>query len=99
MDVVLVEHRRQASETGMDERFFLESSCRSAARKSRKARLGFETTAWWSWSDSNQPPECYGRWYESDQLPWSDAHPDRGRFDILRDLPGNWSDSNQQPDC
>ena len=18
--------------------------------------------AWWSWSDSNQPPECYGIW-------------------------------------
>jgi len=45
----------------------------SAARKSRKARLGFETTAWWSWSDSNQPPKCYGTWFESDQLPWSDT--------------------------
>src|SRR5262245_32820800 len=25
-------------------------------------------TAWWSWSDSNQQPECYGKWFESDQL-------------------------------
>src|SRR5712675_1904258 len=88
MDVVLVEHRRQASETGMDERFFLESSCRSAARKSRKARLGFETTAWWSRSDSNQPPKCYGTWLVSDQLPWSNTHPDTGSFAVLRDYPG-----------
>src|SRR6266576_506796 len=22
--------------------------------------LRLQATAWWSWSDSNQPPECYG---------------------------------------
>src|SRR5712671_7288893 len=33
--------------------------------------LRFRATAWWSWSDSNQPPKCYGTWFESDQLPWS----------------------------
>src|SRR5712671_5448184 len=30
-------------------------------------------TGWWSWSDSNQPPKCYGTWLVSDQLPWSDT--------------------------
>src|SRR5882724_4078657 len=24
--------------------------------------LRLRATAWWSWSDSNQPPECYGMW-------------------------------------
>src|SRR5712671_450815 len=42
--------------------------------------LRFRATAWWSWSDSNQPPKCYGTWFESDQLPWSDTHPDRRAF-------------------
>jgi len=46
----------------------------------------------------NQPPECYGTWFESDQLPWSDAHPDRRAFVVFRDYPGSWSDSNEQPD-
>ena len=27
-----------------------------------------------------QPPKCYGTWLVSDQLPWSDTHPDRGRL-------------------
>jgi len=26
-----------------------------------------QATAWWSWSDSNRPPKCYGTWFESDQ--------------------------------
>src|SRR6266446_10960120 len=48
--------------------------------------------AWWSWSDSNQPPKCYGTWFESDQLPWSDTYPDRralccfARFTWLSDI-------------
>ena len=45
-------------------------------------------TAWWSRSDSNQPPKCYGTWLVSDQLPWSDTHPDTGSFAVLRDYPG-----------
>jgi hypothetical protein len=24
--------------------------------------LRLEVSGWWSWSDSNSPPECYGRW-------------------------------------
>src|SRR5712671_689675 len=36
----------------------------------------------------DQPPECYGTWFESDQLPWSDAHPDRRAFVVFRDYPG-----------
>src|ERR1700704_1163893 len=28
----------------------------------------------------DQPPEGYGTWFESDQLPWSDTHPDRRRL-------------------
>src|SRR5882757_5054 len=24
--------------------------------------LRLQATGWWSWSDSNQPPECYGIW-------------------------------------
>src|SRR6266446_8982794 len=43
-------------------------------------------------------PECYGTWFESDQLPWSDTHPDRRAFVVFRDYPGSWSDSNEQPD-
>jgi len=46
----------------------------------------------------DQPPECYGTWFESDQLPWSDTHPDRRAFVVFRDYPGSWSDSNEQPD-
>ena len=34
----------------------------------------------------------------SDQLPWSDTHPDRRAFVVFRDYPGSWSDSNEQPD-
>ena len=60
--------------------------------------LWLEATAWWSWSDSNQPPKCYGTWLVSDQLPWSDTHPDRRAFVVFRDYPGSWSDSNEQPD-
>src|SRR5712675_542327 len=44
-------------------------------------------------------PECYGTWFESDQLPWSDTHPDRRAFVVFRDYPGSWSDSNQPPEC
>src|SRR3954471_785383 len=54
--------------------------------------------AWWSWSDSNQPPKCYGTWRVSDQLPWSDTHPERRAVVVFRDFPGSWSDSNEQPD-
>jgi len=46
----------------------------------------------------DQPPECYGTWFESDQLPWSDAHPDGQAFVVLRDYPSSWSASNEQPD-
>src|SRR5712672_3272347 len=60
--------------------------------------LRLQATPWWSWSDSNQPPKCYGTWFESDQLPWSDTHPDRRAFVVFRDYPGSWSDSNEQPD-
>src|SRR5712672_4400543 len=60
--------------------------------------LRLQATAWWSWSDSNQPPKCYGTWLVSDQLPWSDTHPDRRAFVVFRDYPGSWSDSNEQPD-
>src|SRR5712671_3318003 len=49
--------------------------------------LRLRATAWWSWSDSNQPPKCYGTWFESDQLPWSDAYPVRRRFAVLLDFP------------
>src|SRR5436190_22121295 len=35
-----------------------------------------QPTAWWSWSDSNQPPKCYGTWLVSDQLTSSDTHAD-----------------------
>ncbi len=42
----------------------------------------------------NQPPECYGTWFESDQLPWS-VSPDRRAFVVFRDYPGSWSDSNR----
>src|ERR1700704_5174115 len=31
-----------------------------AGERARILRL--QATAWWSWSDSNQPPECYGIW-------------------------------------
>src|SRR5882757_5932418 len=36
--------------------------------------------------------------FESDQLPWSDTHPDRRAIVVFRDYPGSWSDSNEQPD-
>src|SRR2546423_7649267 len=26
----------------------------------KAGNLRLRATAWWSWSDSNQPPECYG---------------------------------------
>src|SRR5712672_1763350 len=56
-----------------------------------------EATAWWSWSDSNQPPECYGTWFESDQLPWSDTHPDRRAllFSVIILAAGRTRTSNQ----
>ena len=38
----------------------------------------------------NQPPKRYGTWFESDQLPWSDTHPDRRAFVVFRDYPGSW---------
>jgi hypothetical protein len=38
-----------------------------------------------------QPPECYGTWFWSDQLTWSDAHPDGRAFVVFRDYPGSWS--------
>src|SRR6266576_5422496 len=50
--------------------------------------LRLQATAWWSWSDSNQPPKCYGTWFESDQLPWSDTLQIAGRFAVLLDFPG-----------
>src|SRR3981189_561846 len=61
------------------------------ANRQRRAAAGFlrlRPTAWWSRSDSNQPPKCYGTWLVSDQLPWSDTHPDTGSFAVLRDYPG-----------
>src|SRR4030088_3462602 len=54
--------------------------------------LRLQATAWWSWSDSNQPPKCYGTWLGSEQLPWSDSYADRralccfGRFSWLSDI-------------
>src|SRR3954451_3452833 len=39
--------------------------------------LWLETTAWWSWSDSNQLPKCYGTWLVSDQPTSSDTPADR----------------------
>ena len=35
-------------------------------------------------------PECYGTWFESDQLPWSDTHPDHRAFVVFRDYHGSW---------
>src|ERR1700716_1971385 len=54
----------------------------------RARNLRLQATAWWSWSDSNQPPKCYGTWFESDQLPWSDTHAVRPAFCVLLDFPG-----------
>jgi hypothetical protein len=42
--------------------------------------------------------KCYGTWLVSDQLPWSDTHPDCRAFVVSRDYPGSWSDPNEQPD-
>ena len=50
------------------------------ARTEQARILRLETTAWWSWSDSNQPPKCYGTWLVSDQPTWSDTHPDCREF-------------------
>src|SRR5258705_11174309 len=58
----------------------------------------FPATAWWSWSDSNQPPKCYGTWLESDQLLWSDTMQIAGRFAVLLDFPG-FLILNQPPEC
>src|SRR5712671_6051016 len=52
------------------------SSRRVGCAEIEKARLGFETTAWWSWSDSNQQRVLWNI-VLSDQLPWSDTRPDR----------------------
>src|SRR5712672_3476386 len=40
--------------------------------------LWLEATAWWSWSDSNQPPKCYGTWLvsQSSTCKVSDIIPD-----------------------
>src|SRR3954471_18002319 len=49
---------------------------RVAGRQAARAAMNFlwlEVTAWWSWSDSNQQPKCYGTWLVSDQLTWSDT--------------------------
>ena len=53
---------------------------RDSNRLKAQAFLRLRATAWWSWSDSNQPPKCYGTWWVSDQLPWSDTDPDRRAF-------------------
>ena len=34
----------------------------------------------------DQPPECYGTWLVSDQLPWSDTHPDCRAFVVFGDI-------------
>src|SRR5712671_2766023 len=43
------------------------------ARSHRIAIISKMPTAWWGWSDSNQPPECYGMWGVSDQLTLSNT--------------------------
>src|SRR6266478_1200982 len=50
--------------------------------------LWLRATAWLSRSDLNQPAKCYGTWLVSDQLPWSDTHPDTGSFAVLREYAG-----------
>src|SRR5712671_6845458 len=45
--------------------------------------LRLQATGWWSWSDSNQPPECYGMWAVSDQLTRSDTRPRARRGPLL----------------
>jgi len=50
-------------------------------------------TEWWSRSDSNQQPECYGRRFESDQLHHafliSPIGGDRPISPHLADIPGH----------
>src|SRR5215217_4991412 len=80
-----------------------------AGSSTRDGILRKRSTAWWSWSDSNQPPKCYGTWFESDQLPWSDTPQLRRAFAVLLDFSdflilestpkcyGTWFESDQLP--
>src|SRR5712672_1799974 len=51
--------------------------------------LGLEATAWWSWSDSNQQPKCYGTLVGVRPTPLGRTPiQDAGCFVVLRDYPG-----------